>query len=388
MLAIVNGKVLTVTGGTIENGTVLIENGKITSVGSSRDITVPKDAEIIDASGKWVTPGLIDAHTHISTFGEPNSMEGRYDGNEITSPNTSYVRGIDALNPHDMAIGEARKAGFTTCYTGPGSANIIGGTGIGIKLKDGNTIFDIAIPECQHMKMALGENPRSCYGEDNKLPSTRMGNAAVLREALYNAKVYSDALKAAETDPSKAPKPDFKLDALVPVVRGERFCRIHCHRADDIVTAIRIGEEYNLKFSIEHCTEGYKIKDFLAEKGVTCVIGPVNMEPYKMEIWGCKLETPGILEKAGVNICLTQDTQSATKWLPMFVGACIARGLSYETALKAVTINPAKLLGLEGRVGSIEPGKDGDVAIFSGDPFSNYSICETTIIEGVVYNNK
>ncbi|MBE6011838.1 amidohydrolase [Anaeropeptidivorans aminofermentans] len=385
MIAIKGGKIVTVTNGIIENGTVLIDGSKIIGVG--KDIEIPSDAKVIDAAGKWVTPGFIDAHTHISTFNEPNTLPAVYDGNEMSNPVTAHIRGLDALNPHDMAIEHSRKAGFTTCYTGPGSANVIGGTGISFKLKEGSTVYDLIIPGSEHMKMALGENPRRVYGSEKKMPMTRMGIGAVLRETLYNAKVYSDQLLEAQSDPSKAPKPDFKLEALVPAIRGEMKVRIHSHRADDIVTAIRIAKEFNLDFAIEHCTEGYKILDFLKENNVTAVVGPLTMGPAKMEIWGCKLETPGIMEKAGINFCLTEDTSSGTKYLPMHVGLCIARGLSEEAAFEAVTIRPAKLLGIDRRTGSIEAGKDADIAIFNGFPFSNLTLCETTIIDGEVYEN-
>ena len=385
MLAIQGGKVITITGGILENGTVLIKNGKIAAVGA--DIAIPAGAEIIDATGKYVTPGLIDAHTHISTFGEPGTMPGAADGNEITHPVTAQVRGIDALNPHDMGIEHARKAGFTTCYTGPGSANVIGGTGISFKTKAGATVFDLIIEGSEHMKMALGENPRRCYGGEGKMPMTRMGIGAVLRETLFEAKHYSDKLKEAEADPAKAPKPDFKLEALVPAIRGEMKCRIHAHRADDIITAVRISQEFNLDFAVEHATEGYKVLDFLKENAVDCVVGPLTMGYGKMEIWGRKLETPGLMEQAGVNFCLTEDAGSGTQYLPMHIGLCIARGLSEEAAFEAVTFRPAKLLGLDSRVGSIEVGKDGDLAIFSGFPFTSLSLCEKTIIDGVVYDN-
>lgn len=386
MLAIKNGKVITVTNGVLEQGDVLIKDGKIAAVGRSLDI--PADACVIDAAGKWVTPGFIDAHTHLSTFNEPRDMHSQYDGNEITSPVTPYVRGIDALNPHDPGIAEARRGGFTTCYTGPGSANVVCGTGISFKTRAGATVFDIVIPGTEHMKMALGENPRSCYGGQKKLPSTRMGVGAVLREALFNAKVYSDAKLEHEKNPEKeAPKPDFRLEPLVPVVRGQMKCRIHSHRADDVVTAVRIAEEFGLDFSIEHCTEGYKILDFLKDHGVTAVVGPLTMGKSKMEIWGCRLDTPAKMEQAGINFCLTEDTSGDTKYLPMHVGLCIARGLSEQAAFEAVTIRPARLLGLDSRVGSLEAGKDADLAIWSGIPFSSLSLCEKTIIEGEVYDN-
>lgn len=385
MIAIKNGKLLTVTNGTIENGTILIDGDKIKAVG--QNVEIPQGAEVIDAAGKWVTPGLIDVHTHISTFAEPQPRPVIHDGNETSSPNTCQIRGIDGLNPKDMAIRVAREAGFTTCYTGPGSANVIGGTGMAFKLKDGETVLDLVIPGTTMMKMAFGENPKNVYGSRHLLPNTRMGVAAVLREALFNAKAYSDAKIKAEKEGKEPPKPDFKLEALVPVVRGEMKCRIHAHRNDDIVTAVRIAQEFNLDFVIEHCTEGYMIKDFLAKNHVKAVVGPLDMGPAKMEIWNTTYDNPGILEKAGVFFCLTQDTSSQTNKLPINVGIAIAHGLSYEYALKAVTINPATVLGLQDRMGSLEAGKDADIAIFNGDPFCNYTKCETTIIDGVVYQH-
>ena len=376
MIAITHGKLLTVANGTIEDGTLLIDNGKITAIG--KDIAIPQGDEILDASGKWVTPGLIDAHTHISTFNEPHWMPHIGDGNEVTSPVTAQIRGIDALNPFDMAIGAARSAGFTTCYTGPGSANVIGGTGLSFKLKNAATVQEIAIEGSEMMKMALGENPKRCYGSEKKMPMTRMGTGAVLRKALFDAKQYSDALAA-----GKDVKRDFDLEALVPVVRGEMRCRIHCHRADDIVTAIRIAEEFNLDYTIEHCTEGYKILDFLKAKKAKVIIGPLLMGPQKFEIWGCRQDTPAVFEKAGIeDFCLMADDSSATKWLPVHVGIAMRNGLSFEQALKCVTINPAKLLKLDDRIGSLEVGKDADIAIFNGMPFSNLTLCEQVIIDG------
>lgn len=388
MIAIKNGRVVLETGACAEGITVLLDGDKIAAVGESLEI--PSDARIIDASGKWVTPGFIDAHTHISNHFEPSVIPPCYDNNELSSPITPQVSALDALNPFDPAIANVRRAGFTTLYTTPGSGNLIAGTGISFKAKPGKTCMDIAIEGSQMMKFALGENPKSCYGKDGKMPVTRMGSAALVRETLTKAKAYSDQLLACEADKEKPkPKYDAKLEALAPVVRGQMKVRIHCHRADDIVTAVRLSEEFGLDYSIEHVTEGYRIKDFLAEKNPDMIVGPLCMGPMKMEVWNTSLYNPGILEKAGCrDFCLTEDGTSSTQWLPAQIGLCIARGLSQEMAFRAVTINPARVLKLDHRIGSIQPGKDADLAIWSGNPFSNRTLCEKTIIDGVVYENE
>ncbi len=386
MIAITNGKVVTVTGETYEKGTVLVENGKISAVGA--DIVIPADAEIINAEGMWVTPGLIDCHTHISNFNEPRTNPSvPLDGNEMSDPITPQVRAMDAVNPYDYAIDVVRQAGFSTVCILPGSANLIGGTGICIKLRNAHTAEEMIIPGTQQMKFAMGENPKRCYGTDRKLPMTRMGVAALVRETLYKAKVYSDKLKAAETDPSKAPEPDFKLDALVPVVRGEMRCRIHAHRSDDVMTAIRYAEEFGLDYTIEHCTEGHMIVDALKARNVRCTIGPHLWSPTKQELWNMTIENSAILANAGITISLTADEGSRTAYLPATIGLLMRNGLSEEDAFKGVTINPAKTLGLEDHVGSLEVGKDADIAIFDGHPFSSLSLCRMSIIDGKVVHN-
>ena len=386
MIAIKNGKINTITGGVLDKGVILIENGKIAAVGE--DVNIPDDAEIIDASGCYVTPGLIDCHTHICLMSEPKTMPSlESETNEKSTPVTPYVRALDALNPFDYAVEKVRNAGFTTVYTGPGSVNVIGGTGLSIKLR-GLTADEMAIPGSEQMKMALGENPKRIYGLNQKSPVTRMGTAALIRRTLFQARLYSDKLLAAGSNKEGTPAPDFELDSLVPVVRGEMKVRFHCHRADDIATAIRIAEEFKLKYSIEHATDGTRIKELLAEKDVFVVVGPLLLEPNKQETLNINLETAGELEKAGVTkLCLMADTASKTQWLPIEIGLLLRRGLSEDMAFRAVTINAAKNLELEDRIGSIEKGKDADLAIFDGHPFHNTTLCRMTMIDGVIYHN-
>ena len=386
MIALTGGRILPVAGEPIEKGTVLVENGKIKAVGA--DLEVPAGAQVVDVTGMWVTPGLIDVHTHISVMGEPAPTD-TVDGNEGSSPITPHLRVIDALNPRDVGITESVKAGFTTCYTGPGSANIIGGTGTAIKLRHGRTIDDIVIPGTVQMKMALGENPKKFYGDMKKQPPmTRMMTAAMLRETLTAAVEYSEALREAEKKGEKPPKKDMKLAALVPVVRGEMRVRIHCHRCDDIYTAIRISEEFGLDFTLEHCTEGYMIADILAQKKIPCVVGPLTMGLRKREIWNADLNNAKTLLEAGVEFSFTEDSSSGTRWLPMHIGLCIGRGLPEDAALRAVTINPARILGLDNRLGTLEPGKDADLAVFNGNPFLNTTLCKATMIDGVFEHNE
>lgn len=391
-IAIKNGKILTITRGVIDGGTLLIEDGKIKAVG--KDVAVPAGAEVIDATGRWVTPGLIDAHTHVAIFGEP-AVEATNDGNECTDPITPHVRALDAINPADPAIPDTLSAGVTAVWTGPGSGNVIGGTGVVIKLH-GRTIDDMVVATARGtMKMALGENPKRVYGSQKKFPMTRMGNAAALREALVKARTYVDKFKKAEETAAREskekktkiqpdyPERDLRLEALAKVLSREYVCRIHCHRADDILTAIRIAEEFNLDFAIEHATEGWKIADLLAAKDVRCTVGPNDLTRVKMECENFNLANAGILARKGVNVSIQVDGFSNTRWLPVHAGMLVRYGLPEEEAMRALTINPARLLGVADRMGSLEPGKDADIAIFSGNPLSTLSRCEKVFINGV-----
>ena len=394
MLAITNAKVYTITKGVISRGTVLVEDGRIREVGPN--VTIPKDAQIIDASGKTVTPGLIDAHSHLAVFGEP-SVWANADGNEMTNPVTPQLRAIDALNPQDPAIRDVLSGGVTTVYTGPGSANIIGGTGVAIKLR-GRTAEEMIIPGTEGMKMALGENPKRVYGEMKKqYPATRMANAAALREALVNAQNYIKKMEKSREkkekdngkEGSREPDRDLKMEALARVLRREIKARIHAHRLDDIMTAIRIAEEFNLDFVIEHATEGYLIADVLARKGVPCTVGPLLMSRSKMELLQVSLANPGILARAGVKVAIQCDTTSNTRWLALHAGIAVREGMPEDAAWKSITINPAEILGIDSRLGSLEAGKDADLVIWSGHPFETLTVAEKVFIEGeLVFERK
>ena len=386
MLAIVNGKVYPIASGVIENGVVLIEDGKIKAVG--KDIEIPAGAEIIDAEGKTVTPGLIDAHSHLAVFGEP-SVWANADGNETSDPVTAQVRGIDSLNPQDPAIPDVVAGGVTCVYTGPGSANIIGGTGFAMKLR-GRTAEEMVIPGTEGMKMAFGENPKRVYGDmQKKYPKTRMANAAVLREAFVKAKNYMDKCDlAAKGEQASPPDRDLKMEALVKVLKREMKARIHAHRADDIMTAIRVLEEFDVDYVIEHCTEGYMIADVLAAKKVRATVGPLLMSRGKMEIINTTLANPGILAKAGVKVAIQCDTCSNTKWLGLHAGLAVREGMCPEEGLKSITINAAEILGLDDRLGSLEPGKAADVVIWSGHPFCTMTVAEKVFIEGKMVHER
>jgi len=388
MLAIVGAKVRTITMGDIENGIILVKDGLIEAVGD-RTMEVPASYEIIDASGKEITPGLIDAHAHIGIFGEVK-VPATADGNEMSHPVTPEVRGLDSFNPQDPAIPLSLAGGVTTVYTGPGSGNVVGGTWFAIKTY-GTTVYDMVTPSRGAMKFALGENPKNAYGSRKMAPMTRMGNAAVMRQALMKAQDYLRKCKHAEAE-GKPIERDLGMEELAKVLTKEYMAKIHAHRADDIITAIRIAEEFDLDYSIEHCTEGYHVADILAEKGCFCLIGPLIIGPYKQEIWDVRLSTPGVLAKAGAKVIITMDAvspSSHTKYLAMNAGLAMRYGMDEEDAFKAITIYPAELMGMQDRIGSIAAGKEADLVIYDGHPLSNFTNVEEVFIAGKsVYKNE
>lgn len=383
MIFIKNGHIYTMAGQVIENGCILIENGKIIKVGV--DLVAPTNSEIIDAEGKMVTPGFIDAHCHLGLFEEAIGFEGS-DGNEMTDPVTPQLRAIDAINPMDISFEEAYQGGVTTAVTGPGSANVIGGTFVALKTY-GHRIDDMIIKDPVAMKIAFGENPKRVYNGQKKSPMTRMATAAILRETLFKAQTYMNKKENAE-DPTKIPDYDMKMEAMIPVLKREIPVKAHAHRADDIFTALRIAKEFNIDITLDHCTEGHLIAEELAIEGKPAIVGPSFGSRSKFELKNKTFDTPRVLVEAGVKIAITTDSPVIPlHYLPLCAGLAHKAGLSEMEALKAITINAAEIVGLDNRIGSIEVGKDADIVIFEGNPIKDLdSKTYMTIIDGkVVY---
>ena len=380
MLLIKNGYVKTMAGADIENGCVLIDDaGKIAAVGTN---LCAEGAQIIDACGKLVTPGCVEAHCHIGVHNSAMRWEGA-DYNEMSDPVTPHMRAIDGINPIDETFPLALQHGVTTACTGPGSANVVGGTFVAIKLA-GNRVDDMIVKNPVAMKVAFGENPKGCYGQrGGKSPITRMATAALLRELLFKTCNYVQAKEA-----GKEPNFDMKLEAMIPVIKKEIPLKAHAHRADDIFTAIRIAKEFDVNLTLDHCTDGELIKDQLAAEGYSAFIGPSFGGKTKIELANKSFTTPGALQKAGVPISIITDAPVIPlEHLPMCAGFAVSAGLDYEEGWKAITINPAIQTGIGNRVGSLEAGKDGDVVIWNDDPLTVIGTqAYATIVNGkVVY---
>ncbi len=381
MLAFVNGKIHPVDEPPVEKGTVLVENGKIMATGES--VSIPKTAEIIDVSGKTVFPGFIDAHSHLGLRESCIGFEGS-DTNEVTDPILPHLRAIDGFNPMDITVKEAREAGITSCAVGPGSANVVGGTFMAIKTY-GVRVDDMVIKDPVAMKVALGENPKRAYHSKGRMPSTRMGAAALLRELLVNTQRYFRQIQYANADISKLPKYDVKLEAMLPVIKKNIPLKIHAHRADDIFTALRIAKEFDVDITIEHCTDGALIADYIAKEAVSVVVGPSFGHRTKFESSNKSFTTPGILSKSGIKVAITTDSPvTPLHTLPLMAGMAISAGMDFEEALKAITLNAAEIIGIENRVGSITVGKDADLVISEDDPFQISSKPWMVLIDGRV----
>ena len=380
MLAIVNAVIYPVDKEVIKKGTILVDKGKIVEVGP--DVSVPEDAQVIDAAGRMVFPGFIDAHSHLGLDESCIGFEGS-DVNEATDPVTPNMRAIDGFNPLDITVKEARENGVTACAAGPGSANVVGGTFMAIKTF-GTRVDDMIIKEPVAMKVAFGENPKRVYSGKGKTPSTRMGTAAVLREILAKTVRYNKQIEAAGDDPTKLPQYDAKLEAMLPVIRREIPIKAHAHRADDIFTAIRIAKEFNIKITLDHCTDGALIADTLAKEGLPAIVGPSFGHRTKFELTNKSFVTPGILAKAGVKVAITTDSPvTPLHSLPLMAGMAVAAGMDECEALRAITLNAAEIIGIQDRVGSITPGKDADIAIFEGHPFEISSKPWMVLVNGI-----
>ena len=381
MLFIQNAYVKTMAGPDLPGGCVLIDdNGKIAAVGQA--LQAPAGAQVIDAEGRLVTPGCVDAHCHIGLHNEAVGWEGM-DYNEIVDPLTPQMRAIDSINPQDESFPLALKGGVTTACTGPGSANVVGGTFTAIKLY-GKRVDNMIVKDPIAMKCAFGENPKRCYGQQGKkAPMTRMGTAAALRELLFKTRRY-----LADQEAGKNPPFDMMLEAMIPVIQGKLPLKAHAHRADDILTSIRIAKEFGVKLTLDHCTDGSIIADELAQEGYPAFVGPSLGSKTKIELINKSFTTPGILNNAGVKVSIITDAPVIPlQYLPMCAALAASSGLGAEEAWKAITINPAESIGISDRVGSLEAGKDGDIVIWTANPMETVGAeSYMTIVDGkIVY---
>lgn len=403
MILITNAKVMTMDDGKeYSSGYLLIgpeeDMGRIIATGDGDGIDALErycadnemqlaDCRIIDAEGGYLLPGLIDPHCHIGLWEDGQRVETG-DGNEMTDPCTPHLRAIDAINPFDPCFREAYEAGITSVMTGPGSANVIAGQFAFIKTY-GTSIDQMTVDPCAAMKAALGENPKGVYGPRNNLPGSRMGSAAVFREALLKAGRYIEARKKHASDPAAAePEFNMKHEALIPVLEGRLMLKIHAHRSDDILTAVRICKEFGLKYTLDHCTEGYMVADQLAEvftRGqlLGVLTGPLLSDRSKPELANATIKNPGLLSGRGIRTAiLTDHPVIPIQYLAITAAVAAREGMDEYKALEAITINAAVLCNVGSRVGSLAVGKDGDAVVFSGHPFDFRTKVRTTIISG------
>ena len=376
-MLIKNGRIVTMTGKTYESGCLLTDQSKIVKIAESIGVDENRDGRTIDANGGWVLPGLIDAHCHIGIQEEGMGMEGN-DTNEVNKPITPYIRALDAINPMDSAFHNAIKAGITAVMAGPGSSNVVGGQFVFMKTQ-GRCIDNMVVKQPAAMKIALGENPKKNYGDQNTMPSTRMSLGALLRRELFAARQYCDAKKNAGDGFDE----DFEMEGWPAVFSGDIPLKAHVHRADDILTAIRIAKEFGLRMTLDHCTEGHLIADEIKASGFPAILGPSMASRNKIEIKYMDFKTAGVLNRAGVKVAIMTDHPvSLIQCLPLCAGLAAREGLGMDEAMKAITINAAEICGVADRLGSLEAGKDADIAIFDGNPLEVFTRCRYTIING------
>lgn len=359
-------------------GDILIKNGKLASVG----IVAGTDGEVLDASGLHAWPGFIDAHSHIGLDAYGGPTGNTYDFNEMNDICCPELRGLDSYYAMDAAIPMALAGGVTTVAAGPGSANVLGGTFFAVKMV-GKTVEEAMIRPSVAMKCAFGENPKRCYKD--KSISARMTTAAKLRQMLFEAKDYMLRKEYAGDDVSKLPKFDMKMEALIPVLKREIPLKAHAHRSDDIMTAIRIAKEFGLRLTLEHCTEGHLIVDELKAANVPVAVGPGLSSPSKLELLNLSWTTPGILASAGIQVSIITDAPVVPQqYLPLCAGEAVKAGMDPFLALQAITINPARHIGVEDRVGSLEEGKDADIVLADGNPLVSDTSIKYVIVDGKI----
>lgn len=372
MLLIQNGTLHTMEEDKPIKADMLIRDGKIAKIGQG--IQPEKDVEIINAEGLYVYPGFIDAHSHIGIAEEQTTAQTDY-SNEGTNPVTPFIRAIDGINPMDSAFHNALATGVTGVMVGPGSSNPIGGQFAFIKTY-GRCVEEMVVLAPAAIKIALGENPMSTYGLSGTMPATRMGIASVIREELFRAQQYL---------PNGDEQKDYRLECYRELFAGKIPIKAHAHRTDDIFTAIRIAKEFGLELTLDHCTEGHLIAQEIAESGFPAIVGPSLASRTKEEVAYSDFKTPGILHKAGVSVALTTDHPvSRIQYLPLCAALAAKEGLGEQEALRAITIDAAKICRVSNRLGSLKEGKDADLAIFDGNPLEISSSVRMTIINGKV----
>jgi imidazolonepropionase-like amidohydrolase len=359
-LAITNARVVPIEGEPF-TGAVVVEDGRISALGP--DESAPDGAEVVDAQGRWLLPGLIDAHVHLGVWEEGEGWAGQ-DTNEMTDPVMAAARALDGINPREQGFDDALAGGITSVNINPGSGNPIGGLTVAVKTY-GRYVDEMVMRSPSGLKAALGENPKRVYGDQKKTPSTRLGVALVLRKAFTEARNYMTKAERSE-EPAEG---HLVNQALVQVLNREIPWRQHCHRADDIATAIRIAEEFGYQLVLDHGTESYLLADLVAEKGVPVLYGPLIVSRSKVEVRQRTPAAPGILDRAGVKVSIITDHPVVPiEHLITSVALAVKEGMDRDAAFRAVTINPAEVMGVADRVGSLAVGKDADVVLWSGDP--------------------
>lgn len=382
-MLIINGKIFTMEEPLIECGFVRTRGKLIQEIGPMSSLSDKKNERILDVQGAWVMPGLIDSHAHIGITEEKWGAIGD-DSNEATNPSTATLRAIDGINPMDSAFHDAIAAGITSVMAGPGSANVIGGQFVFMKTQ-GRCIDHMIIKHPAAMKIAFGENPKTTYGDQNLYPSTRMGIAAMLRNTLHKAVWYKSKKESGELS-----EEDFELEPWVPVLNKEIPLKAHAHRADDILTAIRIAKEFDVELTIDHGTEGHLVVDEIKAADYPVIVGTDLTSRSKLEVQNMNFKTCGVLHEEGILCAITTDHPvTLIQYLPLCAGLAVKHGLPLEEGLRAITINAAKICRVDDRVGSLKKGKDADLAIFSGNPMEIFTKTLYTIINGeIIYQSQ